>query len=189
MLLLPAAAQLPARCCPLKSRSSAGNDPPRPPRAVLAGATLETMPTYRPAGLLHTLLLGLLLGHGTSRLPSSAEEELATDLEAPGVLAGAALRLATAHNEVVFVVTGPDATSMRMANNSLVTLAGVGLRGHTMMMADSFATCQKMGGPMRRQCYWSSRVLQNRPSESIVNSKVRVRVNPLGSGLGLGSTP
>ena len=97
----------------------------------------------RPTGVLHRLLLGLLLGHGTSRLPSSAEEELATDLEAPGVLAGAALRLATAHNEVVFVVTGPDATSMQMANNSLVTLAGVGLRGHTMMMADSFATCQK----------------------------------------------
>ena len=125
----------------------------------------------RPTGLLHRLLLGLLLGHGTSRLPSSAEEELATDLEAPGVLAGAALRLATAHNEVVFVVTGPDATSMQMANNSLVTLAGVGLRSHTMMMADSFATCQKMGGVMRQQCYWSSRVLKNRPSESIVNTK------------------
>ena len=110
----------------------------------------------RPTGVLHRLLLGLLLGHGTSRLPSSAEEELATDLEAPGVLAGAALRLATAHNEVVFVVTGPDATSMQMANNSLVTLAGVGLRSHTMMMADSFATCQKMGAVMRQQCYWCS---------------------------------
>ena len=157
------------------------------------------MPRRRQTGLLPPLLLGLLFGHGTSRLPPSAEEELATDLEAPGVLAGAALRLATAHNEVVFVVTGPDATSMQMANNSLVTLAGVGLRGHTMMMADSFATCQKMGGVttpnpnpcatsaigahpnpkpsrsrdqvMRRQCYWSSRVLKNRPSESIVNTK------------------
>ena len=98
-------------------------------------------------GALHPLLLllGLLVGRAASRLPFAAEEELAADLEAPGVLAAAARRLATAHNEVVFVVTGPDATSMQMANNSLVTLAGVGLRRHTMMMADSWDTCKQMG--------------------------------------------
>jgi hypothetical protein len=124
----------------------------------------------RPSALHPLLLLGLLVGHAASRLSDATEEELAADLEAPGVLAGAAQRLATAHNEVVFVVTGPDATSMQMANNSLVTLAGVGLRRHTMMMADSWDTCKQMG-VMRSACYWSSRVLKNRPSESIVNNK------------------
>ena len=77
---------------------------------------------------LHSLLVWLLVGCVASRLPLDAEEELAHDLEAPGVLEAAARALATAHNEVVFVVMGPDATSMQMANNSLVTLAGVGLR-------------------------------------------------------------
>ena len=76
---------------------------------------------------LHSLLVWLLVGCVASRLPLDAEEELAHDLEAPGVLEAAARALATAHNEVVFVVMGPDATSMQMANNSLVTLAGVGL--------------------------------------------------------------
>ena len=99
----------------------------------------------RPGALHPLLLLGLLVGRAASLLSYAAEEELAADLEAPGVLAGAALRLATAHKEVVFVVTGPDATSMQMANNSLVTLAGVGLRRHTMMMADSWDTCKQMG--------------------------------------------
>ena len=44
--------------------------------------------------------------------------------------------------------------AQNMSNNSVVTLAGVGLRSHTMMMADSFATCQKMGAVIRQQCYW-----------------------------------
>ena len=48
---------------------------------------------------------------------------------------------------------------------------GVGLRRHTMMMADSWHTCTLMGAPMRAACFWSSRVLHNRPSASIVMSK------------------
>lgn len=107
---------------------------------------------------------------GASLLSASAKEELATDLEAPGVLEAAAQRLATKHRELVFVVTGPDVTSMQMANNSLVTLASVGLRRHTMLMADSWKTCTLMG-VMHSACFWSSRVLQNRPSSSIVMTK------------------
>lgn len=122
----------------------------------------------------HRLLWACLLlscRRAAAVLSAAVEEELATDLEAPGVLAAAARRLATPHGEIVFVVTGPDLTSMQMANNSLVTLAGVGLRRHTMMMADSWHTCTLMGAPMRAACFWSSRVLHNRPSASIVMSK------------------
>ena len=116
------------------------------------------------------LLLGLLVGRAASRLPFAAEEELAADLEAPGVLAAAARRLATAHNEVVFVVTGPDATSMQMANNSLVTLAGVGLRRHTMMMADSWDTCKQMGVMVtdHRHSNLGPTDLQRRPADSVL---------------------
>ena len=60
---------------------------------------------------------------------------LAFDLEAPGVLGSAASRLATMYGEVIFMVTGPDLTSIKMANNSLVTLASVNLRRRVVMMA------------------------------------------------------
>ena len=106
----------------------------------------------------HRLLWACLLlscRRAAAVLSAAAEEELATDLEAPGVLAAAARKLATPHGEIVFVVTGPDVTSMQMANNSLVTLAGVGLRRHTMMMADSWHTCtleSRRGAAMRIRC-------------------------------------
>ena len=40
-----------------------------------------------------------------------------------------------------------------------------------MMMADSRETCARLGQLMEPACFWSSRVLQMRPSESIVMSK------------------
>ena len=143
---------------------------PRPPTRCPAAMPPSRRGSGRPGALHPLLLLGLLVGRAASILSYSAEEELAADLEAPGVLAGAALRLATAHNEVVFVVTGPDATSMQMANNSLVTLAGVGLRRHTMMMADSWDTCKQMGVMVtdHRHSNLGPTDLQRRPADSVL---------------------
>ena len=142
----------------------------RPPTRCPAAMPPSRRGSGRSGALHPLLLLGLLVGRAASILSYSAEEELAADLEAPGVLAGAALRLATAHNEVVFVVTGPDATSMQMANNSLVTLAGVGLRRHTMMMADSWDTCKQMGVMVtdHRHSNLGPTDLQRRPADSVL---------------------
>ena len=85
------------------------------------------------------------------------------DLEAPGVLEETARQLANEHNELMLVATGPDATSIQMVNNTLVSLAGVGLRKHTLLLADSWTTCAQLLAP---PCSWSSRVLRRAPSES-----------------------
>ena len=85
------------------------------------------------------------------------------DLEAPDGLVAAARRLATPNNEVLLVATGPDDTSIQMANNSLVSLESVGLRRHTLLLADSWKTCAQLLAP---PCFWSSRVLRKAPSES-----------------------
>jgi hypothetical protein len=58
---------------------------------------------------------------------------LPPDLQAPGALVAAARRLANGHNELLMMATGPDATSIQMINNSLVSLAGVGLRRHVLI--------------------------------------------------------
>lgn len=90
---------------------------------------------------------------------------LATDLEAPGVLATAARSLVNAHSELILLATGPDNTSLLMTNNTLANIASVGLRKHVLVMADSWDSCQRLARP----CYWSSRVLNLPPSESVAN--------------------
>ncbi|KAL1518812.1 hypothetical protein AB1Y20_003091 [Prymnesium parvum] len=85
------------------------------------------------------------------------------DLEAPGALAAAARLLANTHNELVVLATGPDATSIQMVNNTLVSLEGVGLRRHTLLLADSWTTCRALLAP---PCWWSSRTLRKPPSDS-----------------------
>lgn len=91
------------------------------------------------------------------------------DLEAPGALLGVARALSRrvgAHRELVMMFTGPDRTSVQMTNNSLITLARVGLRQHVLLIADSWTTCETLLAP---PCFWSSRVLRNgAPSDSIV---------------------
>ena len=92
---------------------------------------------------------------------------LATDLEAPGVLATAARSLVNAHSELILLATGPDNTSLLMTNSTLANIASVGLRKHVLVMADSWDSCQRLAGP----CYWSSRVLNLPPSKSVVNDR------------------
>ncbi len=85
------------------------------------------------------------------------------DLERPGALERAGSSLATARGDLIFMATGPDATSVLMLRNSLVTIAGVGLRRNVLLLADSWRTCEGLAAP----CYWSSRVLRERPSDSL----------------------
>ena len=89
------------------------------------------------------------------------------DLEAPGALLAAAASLARTvgtHKELVFMATGPDANSVQVTNNSLVTLASVGLRKHVLLLADSFQTCDVL---RLKPCFWSSRMLRTRPAGRI----------------------
>ena len=79
------------------------------------------------------------------------------DLESPGALTAAAsgvARLVGSHRELILMATGPDLTSVQMTNNSLVSLARLGLREHVMIMADTYDTCERL---LRSpHCYWSS---------------------------------
>ena len=90
------------------------------------------------------------------------------DLEAPGALLAAAQLLANEHNELVFMVTGPDTNSVRVTNSSLVSLEGIGLRKHTLVIADSWETC---GTLLAQPCFWTSRTLRTKPSSSLTNDQ------------------
>ena len=90
------------------------------------------------------------------------------DLEAPGALLAAARMLANERNELVFMVTGNDANSVRVLNSSLVTLETIGLRKHTLVIADSWETCEALLAP---PCFWTSRTLRNKPAMSITIDK------------------
>ena len=95
------------------------------------------------------------------------------DLEAPGALLAAAesvARVIDGQKELVLMATGPDLTSIQMTNNSLVTLAKVGLRKHVLLLAETAETCERFlahPGP----CFWSSRMLIRKPSDSITMNK------------------
>ena len=88
------------------------------------------------------------------------------DLEAPGALERAARDVATLQNDVILMATGPDLTSVQMMNNTLVSLAGVRLRSHVLVIADSFATCTQLLAP---PCFWSSRLVLNKPADSLTS--------------------
>jgi hypothetical protein len=92
------------------------------------------------------------------------------DLESPGALLQAAATVARtvgSHREVILMATGPDMTSVEMTNNSLVSLARLGLRPHVLLLADSLETCEsRLYAP---NCYWSSRMLRAQPSDSLLN--------------------
>ena len=76
-------------------------------------------------------------------------------------------RLVGSHRELILMATGPDLTSVQMTNNSLVSLARLGLRKHVMIMADTYDTCERL---LRSpHCYWSSRMLRATPSDSLTN--------------------
>ena len=104
------------------------------------------------------------------------------DLEAPGALLDAARLLATNNNELLMMTTGPDVTSKQMLNNSLLQLERLGLRRSVLVLADSVTTCDSLAPP----CYWSSRVLINAPSDSIVNQRCFARA-VLSGGYATGS--
>ena len=91
------------------------------------------------------------------------------DLEAPGALLGAAAQLARTvgtQRELILMATGPDATSIAMTNNSLVTLSALGLRRHVLLLTDSWTTCEMLSRPPG-MCFWSSRMLHLRPADSL----------------------
>ena len=85
------------------------------------------------------------------------------DVEGPGALEAAARRVATTNGELLLMATGPDLTSIQMANNTLVSLASIGLRKNVLMLADSWTTCEQL---LAQPCFWSSRVLLTAPAES-----------------------
>ena len=93
------------------------------------------------------------------------------DLEHPGELLRVAHSLATPHNELLLMATGPDATSIQMAKNALVSLNGIGLRQHVLMLADTWTTCAALHD---LPCYWSSRVLRRQPVERLEPADFRV---------------
>ena len=68
------------------------------------------------------------------------------------------------------MATGPDQTSVAMTNNSLVTLASVGLRKHVLLLTDSWRTCELVSRPPG-PCFWSSRMLRARPADSLTLQK------------------
>ena len=69
----------------------------------------------------------------------------------------------------IFLATGPDATSLAMAQNTVHMLARLGLQGHAMLLADSLETCERVGERIlgADACFWTSRMLVKRPSDSI----------------------
>ncbi len=82
------------------------------------------------------------------------------DIEEPGALA----LLTRNMSEVVYMCTGPDDKSLRMLNNTLHSIAKLGMSEQTFVVADSLETCKQI--PMHR-CVWSSRVTVPRPGRSI----------------------
>ena len=61
------------------------------------------------------------------------------DLEAPNALLDVATRRARG-GDLIFLATGPDATSLAMAQNTVHMLARLGLQGNAMLLADSLET-------------------------------------------------
>ena len=90
------------------------------------------------------------------------------DLETPNTLLGVATRRARG-GDLIFLATGPDATSLAMAQNTVHMLARLGLQGHAMLLADSLETCERVGERIlgADACFWTSRMLVKRPSDSI----------------------
>ena len=62
------------------------------------------------------------------------------DLEAPNALLDVATRRARG-GDLIFLATGPDATSLAMAQNTVHMLARLGLQDHAVLLADSLETC------------------------------------------------
>jgi len=97
------------------------------------------------------------------------------DLEAPGALLAAAAslarRAANGDKELIFMATGSDANSLSVTNNSLVTLATLGLRRHVMLLADGWQTCEVLRAVLYGPCFWSSRMLRRQPADSITLRK------------------
>ena len=91
------------------------------------------------------------------------------DLETPNTLLGVATRRARGGGDLIFLATGPDATSLAMAQNTVHMLARLGLQGHAMLLADSLETCERVGERLlgADACFWTSRMLVKRPSDSI----------------------
>ena len=89
------------------------------------------------------------------------------DLETPNTLLGVATRRARG-GDLIFLATGPDATSLAMAQNTVHMLARLGLQGHAMLLADSLETCERVGERIlgADACFWTSRMLVKRPSHT-----------------------
>jgi hypothetical protein len=90
------------------------------------------------------------------------------DLEAPDTLLEVATRRARG-SDLIFLATGPDATSLAMAQNTVHMLARLGLQRHAVLLADSLETCERVGDRIlgADACFWTSRMLGVRPSDSI----------------------
>ena len=90
------------------------------------------------------------------------------DLEAPNALLEVATRRARG-SDLIFLATGPDATSLAMAQNTVHMLARLGLQGHAVLLADSLETCERVGERIlgADACFWTSRMLGVRPSDSV----------------------
>ena len=61
------------------------------------------------------------------------------DLEAPNALLEVATRRARG-GDLIFLATGPDATSLAMAQNTVHMLRRLGLQGNAVLLADSLET-------------------------------------------------
>ena len=110
-----------------------------------------------------------LSGHVDWGKASASHPVVMTDLEAPDVFRDAARAIATDHNEFLMMATGPDDTSVQMLRNALNSMATVGLRRHVMVLGDSWDTCSKFF--RHEACYWSSRILLRKPSDSVVMTR------------------
>ena len=71
---------------------------------------------------------------------------------------------ASASGDLILLATGPDGPSCDMARNTLRMLRALRLSKHTMLLADSLDTCERVGFD---GCYWSSDVFVEKPSHSI----------------------
>ena len=90
------------------------------------------------------------------------------DLESPNTLLEVASRRARG-SDLIFLATGPDATSLAMAQNTAHMLARLGLQGHAVLLADSLETCERVGERIlgADACFWTSRMVGVRPSHSV----------------------
>ena len=91
------------------------------------------------------------------------------DLEAPHVLHNAASRRSTPAGDVILLASGPDDNSLSMAQNAAHMMERLGLRRHALLLVDSIETCERVGERIvgADGCFWSSRVMGVRPSDSI----------------------